>query len=78
MGGGRNKLFQTFPMSNLKNNLPGIPGKYNRAWILTDPPVYIRLTWYPAVSGGKSVIRLSLVKLFWLSFCEWSNGLIPH
>ena len=30
--------------------------------ILTGPP-YIRPTWYLAVSGGKSVIKLSLGKL---------------
>ena len=57
-----NKLFQIFPTSNLKNTLPGTPG-IETAWILTEVRPYIRPTCYPAVSGGESVIRLSLGKL---------------
>ena len=40
----------------------------------------MRPTWYPAVLGGESVIRLSLGKLhmYWLAFCKWSNGLTPR
>ena len=49
-------------MSNLKNTLPGIPRKSNGLDIDRGPP-YIRPTCYPAVSGGESVIRLSLGKL---------------
>ena len=49
-------------MSNLKNALPGIPRKWNGLDMNKGPP-YIRPTCYPAVSGGGSVIRLSLGKL---------------
>ena len=49
-------------MSNMKNTLPDIPRKNETAWILTRPPV-TRPTCYPAVSGGKSVIRLRVGKL---------------
>ena len=38
-----NKLFQTFPMSNLKNTLPGIPRKWNGLDVLTDPPFFLFL-----------------------------------
>ena len=39
-------------------------------------PYIIRPTCYSAVSGGESIIRLSLGKLcYWLTFCKWSNGL---
>ena len=57
-----NKLFQTFPTSNLKYTLPGIPKKWNGLDTDRGPP-YIRPTCYPAVSGGESVMRLSLGKL---------------
>ena len=52
-------------MSNLKNTLPGTPGN-ETAWIndRTQVRPYIRPTYYPAVSGGESVIRLSLGKLW--------------
>ena len=49
-------------MSNLKNTLPGTPGN-ETAWIYWQVRPYIRPTWYPAVSAGESVIRLSLGKL---------------
>ena len=56
-------FFQTSPMSNLKNTLlPGIPRKLNGLDIDRGPP-YIRPTCYTAVSGGESVIRISLGKL---------------
>ena len=34
------KLFQTFPMSNLKNTLPPVSPGNETAWILTGPPEY--------------------------------------
>ena len=37
---------------------------------------YIRPTWYPAVSGGESVIRLSLGKLLLANLLQVSNELI--
>ena len=57
-----NKLFQTFPESNLKNTLPRVSPGNETAWILTGPPEY------PADQlsrrlRGESVIRLSLGKL---------------
>ena len=58
----RNKLFHTFPMSNLKNTLPGIPGKCNRL----DIDGSARISGRPAISpfqGGKVLVRLSLGKL---------------
>ena len=54
--------FSDFPMSNLKITLPGIPRKWNGLGKWQVRPC-IRPTCYPAVKGGKSVVRLSLGKL---------------
>ena len=54
-------FFRLSPCRTWKILSPVCPGK-ETAWILTGPP-YIRPTCYPAVSGGESVIRLSLGKL---------------
>ena len=53
--------FSDFPHVELEKNSPWCPQERKRL-ILTGPP-YIRPTCYPAVSGGKSVIRLGLGKL---------------
>ena len=55
-------FFRLSPCQNLKNTLPGIPRKWNglNNWQVRP---YILPTCHPAVSGGKSVIRLSLGKL---------------
>ena len=35
-----NDFFQTFPMSNLQQTLPGMDPGNETAWILTGPPEY--------------------------------------
>ena len=67
--------FYDFPMSNLKNTLPGIP-RDTTAWIL------IHLSVYPADlpsrrPRGETFIRLSLGRQYRATFYQWSNELIP-
>ena len=57
-----NKLFQIFPWRTWKILSPVYPGN-ETAWVYWQVRPYIRPTCYPAVSGGESVIRLSLGKL---------------
>ena len=57
-----NKLFQIFPMSNLKNTLPAVYPGNETAWVIDRSA---RISGRPAVPPfqGGSVIRLSLGKL---------------
>ena len=73
-----NKLFQAFPiMSNLINTLPGIPRKRNRVDVDRSACMSGRPA-IPTFQGRREFIRLSLGKLLVITFCKWSNGLIPH
>ena len=58
-----NKLFKTFPHVELEKYSPRYTRKLKGLGELTGPPVYPAELVYPAVSGGKSVIRLGLGKL---------------
>ena len=71
-----NKNFR-FPHVGLEKTLPGIPRKWNGLDIDRGPR-YILPTCYPAVSGGESVIRLSLGKLLvhQLQVVERTNTLL--
>ena len=56
-------------MSNLKNTLPGIPREMKPLGYRQARP-YIRPTGYPAVSGGKSIVKLSLGKLLLVNLLQ--------
>ena len=69
-----NKLYQTFPMSNLKNTLPGIPTGNETAWILTDPPVYPADLLFRRFRGEECSEGYSLGKL--LVNCQGFSGIL--
>ena len=76
-----NKLFQTFPMSNLKSALPGIPRKRNRLDIDKSARISGRPAIIPPFQGGGSVVRLSLGKLLLVNLLQvvkrTNTSLIP-
>ena len=63
-------------MSNLKNTLPGTPGN-ETAWINNRSARIFGRPAIPPFQGGRVLYGLVWVS-YWLTFCKWSNGLIPH